>query len=80
MPKSVDDLVASLPPAHHGYKCWGSRLDKRGKEFIEALRAREATGVKILRSAIQDTLQSEFGVTVGPEALKNHLAGRCTCE
>lgn len=77
--KSIDDLVAGLPPSRHGYPCWGATLDKRGQQFMEGVIAREKTGVKILRSAIIDTLHNEFGVTIGQEALKRHMAGRCAC-
>lgn len=79
MGKSVDDLVANLPIAHHGSGCWAEALEGRGAAFLEAVKAREATGVKLLRSSILDTLKREFGVSIGNEALRRHLAGRCRC-
>ena len=77
--KSIDDLVAGLPAARHGTECWGKRLDKRGQQFMEGVIAREKTGVKLSRVAIIETLHKEFGIPIGQEALKRHMAGRCAC-
>lgn len=79
MSKSVDDLVAAIPEAHHGTGCWAERLEGRAQAFVDAVKAREATGVKLRRPSILDTLKAEFGVTIGDEALRRHLASRCKC-
>lgn len=80
MPKSVDDLVAALPEARSGSGCWVQDLEGRALEFVEAVKAREATGVKVKRGAIIDVLKREFDVTIGEEAVRKHLLGRCRCE
>lgn len=79
MGKSVDDLVESLPTSQSGSGCWARSLTGRAATFLQAVKAREATGVKLKRSAIIDTLKAEFGVTIGEEALRRHLASRCQC-
>lgn len=80
MSKSVDDLVASLPTAHHGHGCWAGDLEGDAAEFLEAVKAREEAGEKVLRGAIRDVLKREFDITIGDQALRNHLLSRCRCE
>lgn len=79
MSKSIDDLVASIPESRSGSGCWAANLTGRSAEFVAALKAKEQSGVKLHRQTILTLLKKEFGITIGQEAVRNHLAGTCRC-
>jgi len=80
MSKSIDELVASLPESRYGNLCWAQSLESPAVEFLEAVKQREATGVKLHRGSIVMTLKREFDVTIGEEAVRKHIKGMCRCD
>ena len=80
MSKSIDELVASIPETRYGVGCWARSLEGPAADFLEAVKQREATGVKLLRRAIIATFKHEFGVVIGEEAVRKHIKGMCRCD
>jgi hypothetical protein len=79
MKRDIDELVANIPQARAGSDCWAKLLTGRAAEFLAAVKDREMSGVTLHRNAILDTLNTEFGVKIGQDALTRHLKGRCKC-
>jgi hypothetical protein len=80
MGNTVDELLDGLPPAGADRSCWGSRLEGDAAAFMAGVQSREAKGLKFRRPAIQAVLKREWDVSIGENALRKHLNGKCACK
>lgn len=77
---SLENLLAQATGREHGHKCWATYAQGDAKRFIEALEELEKTQPgKVNRAEVSKILQTEFGINVSRETVRNHLVGLCRC-
>jgi hypothetical protein len=73
-------LAETAGQAHHGPKCWGSKLTGQTKAFVDAARQRARNGEYVNQATVGRLLKTEFGLAIVTSSVRGHLLGICGCK
>lgn len=76
----LDDAIAAVMAASQKSGCWAYQLEGEAAEFVDRLQAEEQKGNKVSRVMTRKILKDAFDIQTSEKAIRNHLAGLCSCE